>query len=337
MRTLRPLLPLLAALVLVACDSTAEEPVPSGPGTWSEAFDASSFGWLLSVNGTSANDLWAVGGSPDKGRIMRFDGSAWAEQAVGQGVPLLNWVYAFAPDDVMIAGNDGTILRWDGAKLTPMDTPTDQHLWGLWGASPDDVWAVGGRGMKDEDRTVLHWDGKAWTAANIPPLQRPKVSAFYKVWGSSASDVYIVGRNGAVLHWDGAALTELGVGASTDLIGVWGTGPDRVVIVGGRSGGVIARWDGKSWRTEQLPTLPGINGVWMRTPDRFHIAANQGTLVTVDFDTLETTVDAIETEVDFHGIFGDPSGRLVAVGGNFLYATGPWVGAAMERRLGSDE
>lgn len=324
---------LAAIAALPACEEPAAP--PSGPGTWTEAFDASSL-WLLSVSGTSATDLWAVGGQPDQGRIMRFDG-AWWEQPVEGGVPLLNWVHAFAPDDVMIAGNGGTILRWDGATLRPMDTPTDQDLWGLWGATPNDVWAVGGRGMKDEDRTVLRWDGTSWKAVELPPLERPKVSAFYKVWGSSGNDVYIVGRNGAVLHWDGAVIEELGVGASTDLIGVWGTGPDRVVIVGGRAGGVVSRWDGKSWRTEQLPTLPGINGVWMRSPDRFHVAANQGTLASFDFETLTPTVDAIDTEVDFHGLFGDPSGRLWAVGGNFLYAGGPWIGAALERRLGDEE
>lgn len=303
-------------------------------GPWQAAFDTAEVGWLLSASGTAADDVWAVGGTPDAGRVVHYDGAAWTPVPV-EGA-LVNWAHAFSRDDVWFAGAGGRVLRWDGAKITAMDTPTDQDLWGVWGASPDDVWAVGGAGKQDADRTVLRWDGASWSAVDLPPLDRPKVSAFYKVWGSGPDDVWIVGRNGAVLHWDGAALAEVGVGASQDLIAVWGTDRDHVVLVGGRSSGVIARWDGASWRTEQVGTLPGINGVWMRTPERFHIAANQGILATVDFDTLAVRDEALETEVDFHGVFG-VGGDLYAVGGNFLYAGGPWVGDARVRRLGDDE
>lgn len=339
MRSTPSIIALAAALLLAAACDTApsdDDAAPVTPGPWEVAFDTAETGWLLSVSGTAPDDLWAVGGTPDAGRILHTEGAGWTPVPLDAGQGLVNWAHAFARDDVMFAGAGGAVLRWDGAKLAKMPTPTDQDLWGIWGATPDDVWAVGGAGKKEGDRTVLHWDGATWKAADVPPLTRPKVSAFYKVWGSAADDVYIVGRNGAVLHWDGKALTELGVGASQDLIAVWGTSADHVVIVGGRSSGVIARWDGATWRTEQIGTLPGINGVWMRSPERFHIAANQGTLASVDFDTLAVTDEALDTEVDFHGMFG-MAGHLYAVGGNFLYAGGPWLGDARVRRLGDDE
>jgi hypothetical protein len=327
------ILAIAIAMAISACDTESGEGAIDA--TWHMVEDTDT--WYLSVHGVAPDDLWAVGGTPTEGRIRRWDGAKWRDVDPGFDVPLLNWVYAFDADRVVIAGNAGTVLTWDGATFTKQQTPTEQDLWGIWGASPDDVWAVGGKGTKDGDQTVLRFDGAAWTQVTLPDMQRPKVFAFYKVWGSAADDVYIVGRNGAVLHWDGAALTELHVGASQDLISVWGTGKDHVVIVGGRSSGVVVRWDGVEWRHDQIGELPGINGVFLRSPGTIHVAANMGTLASLDFDTLEATVHQEETDVDFHAVFGDSSARLTAVGGNFLYQAGPYEGAVMQRSLSSDE
>ena len=44
---------------------------------------------------------------------------------------------------------------------------------------------------------------------------------------------------------------------------LWGTGPDNIVAVGGRSNGMYAHWNGSEWRSEVLPGEPGLNGVWV--------------------------------------------------------------------------
>jgi hypothetical protein len=318
------------ALALPGCP----EPAP----VWAPAFDATERGWLMNVAAAAADDVWAVGGTPTDGLAMRYDGASWAEVPVPDGVALLNWIMPFAEDRAIAVGNGGAILRWDGAAFTPMESGTTEDLWGVWGASPDDVWAVGGSGFPGSEPTLLHLDGSGWSAVAFPALERANVHAFYKVWGSSASDVWVVGQRGAVLHHDGSAWREELVGASDDLVAVWGTGPDHVVMVGGRSNGIVVTYDGVDFVTTPLAPLPGLNGVWMDGDRVFHVAGIEGTLATIDHATLAWTDDAAPyTRLTYHSITGDPSGRLWAVGGSLMSQMAPFQGLASTRPRSSAE
>jgi len=319
--------------VLVACSS------PSEGTAWTEAFDASQVGWLLDTCGPAPDDLYAVGGTETTAAVMHFDGTSWSPVTLGVAAPLLNWCHAFAKDDVTFVGNGGTVLHFDGASFTAQPTPTTQNLWGVWGASPDDLWSVGGDGLAAGQATLLHWDGATWSSVALPAMQKPNVNQLLKVWGTSASNVYVVGQSGEVMHWDGASWTEELVGASDDLVSLWGTGPDRIVAVGGRSNAIASVWDGSSWKTTTLAPTPGLNGVWMRAPGVAHVVGAYGTLGDLDLATMTlTTVTPPPTMLDFHSIFGDATGRVHAVGGNLAEANpASYQGLAWQRELGSEE
>jgi hypothetical protein len=323
----------LAVLSISLCGCPREAPQT----TWHTAFDASSLGWLLDVSGPAADDLYAVGGAPDAGLARHFDGEAWTAVALPAG-PLLNWTHAFGRDDVRLVGNGGTVLRWDGASFAVQPTPTDQNLWGVWGASPDDVWAVGGNGTFGSEPVILHWDGSGWAKAALPVLQKANVAAFFKVWGASASDVWVVGHHGTVLHWDGAAWTEALVGASDDLISIWGTGPDHVVAVGGRGNGIVSHYDGHAWETHSLAPLPGLNGVFLRTPGVVHVVGILGTIARLDGQTF-AVLDQYQADkqLDLHAVFADDGGHLTAVGGSFASIQPPYRGIALTRDLLPEE
>ena len=181
---------------------------------WQPAFDATEVGWLLNVWGPAGDDLYAVGGAPDTGVVMHYDGTEWSEVDTGLDVPLLNWIHGFGPDSIGMVGNEGTVIHWDGSAWTrqELETPTDQDLWGVWGAAPDDLWAVGGNGRAEGQATILRYDGTTWRTVPVPDLERSNVWAFFKVWGTGADDVWIVGQRGAVLQWNGTDFTEHLVG-----------------------------------------------------------------------------------------------------------------------------
>ena len=303
---------------------------------WEEAFDATDTGWLLSVWGPAPDDLYAVGGTPDEGTVVHFDGASWAPLDLGVETPLLNWSFGFGASDVFVVGNEGTILHYDGAAWTQQTTPTTENLWGIWGASPSDVYAVGGSGRVGSVATLLHYDGSAWSDVELPELERT-TRAFFKIWGSGPDDIVVVGQSGILLRWDGTVWNEIGVGTSEDLIAVWGTGPDRIAVVGGRSNGIVVTWDGTEWHMERLSPLLGLNGVWMRDPDVIHVVGIDGTLARVDFRTRVYREDLTDVRIDFHAIFGDSSGRVTTVGGNFASTSGPYEGIAYTRLLRSDE
>jgi hypothetical protein len=331
---LRLALALVASLA--ACGEAGVPHPPETPPAWRPAFDASATGWLLDVWGTSPTDLYAAGGRPDRGLVMHSDGTSWTAVPLGLDVPLLNWIHGFGPGDITIVGNSGTVIHWDGSRWGRQETPTRQDLWGVWGASPDDLWAVGGSGLSAGDATLLHFDGRGWSAVRPPPLQRANVFAFYKVWGTASDNAYVVGQRGAVLHWNGGSWSEELAGASDDLISLWGTGPDHIVAVGGRGNGVASVWDGVAWTTRSLAPEPGLNGIWFDDDRVAHLAGNGGALVRLDLETFATQDEPSGTTLDVHSIFG-LGGVLTAVGGSLTSERGPYLGVALTRPKGGDE
>lgn len=307
-------LALVAALLVAIAACGNGETAP--PTEWEVAHTSTH--WWMSAYVAPDGEQWIVGGTTDEGAILRSGGDGFTEVDHDSAVGLLNWVHGLPNGDLVMVGNDGAVLRGDGVTWTVDDPVTDQDLWGVWGATSDDIWAVGGDDAGGR-ATVLHDTGRGFEEVAIPELQRPGVDVFFKVWGSAPDDVYMVGQNGAVLHWNGTRLEEQLVGVSLDLIGIWGTGPDRVVAVGGRTNGAAAVWDGTEWRNPDLGRFPGINGVWLEG-DTAYIVGDRGVTGTIDLITLETTLSYVETPVSIHAVAG--AGKtLIAVGGDF--STGP--------------
>ncbi|MBX3215812.1 MAG: hypothetical protein KF850_27485 [Labilithrix sp.] len=116
-----------------------------GDFVWT-AVDSAATVILRGVWGSSASDVWTVGGS---GTIRHFgkDATAWAV-VEAPTTANLNAVWGSGPNDVWVVGDHGTILHWDGKAWTESVAalPLRQrkpHLYGIWGSGPDDVWIVG--------------------------------------------------------------------------------------------------------------------------------------------------------------------------------------------------
>ena len=135
------------------------------------------------------------------------------------------WIVGGEPD------LSGVVLRRDPGGAWQDVTPagTASALFKVWGAADDDVWICGQEGK------LLHWDGGALSAIdtglgrNVP---------LFTVAGSGAGDVYAVGGlgNAVVLHYDGAAWTQLGdalFAALPGLSGVAVDGDGTAILVGG--------------------------------------------------------------------------------------------------------
>lgn len=322
-------LPLVCSLMAVGCS-----PGPDSP-TWERAFDADEAGWLMTVAGQSGGPVWAGGGEPDDGTIRRRSGGGWTEVELPGEAPRVNWIHVFEEGPVVAATRNGGVLWRRDGSWEWTTTPTDQNLWGVWGSSPDDVWAVGGDARDASQRAILRYDGEQWRELSSPDLSASGVGAFFKVWGTGPDHVFIVGQNGTVLHWDGESLQEEQVDTELDLISLWGAGPESVTAVGGRANGVLAHWDGSSWTTHSLAPLAGMNGIWVRDETTAWIAGARGTVARVDptADSPDPEATRVGTRRDFHAINGVSSLGLFAVGGNLKERDGPYRGTAYRREL----
>jgi hypothetical protein len=61
-----------------------------------------------------------------------------------------------------------------------------------------------------------------WTMNLIKPVE------LYGIWGSGANDVWAVGAQNNIVHYDGAAWTNVVSGANGSLSAIWGSGPNDV-------------------------------------------------------------------------------------------------------------
>ena len=113
---------------------------------------------------------------------------------------------------------------------------------------------------------------------------------------------------------------------------LWGSGPDHIVVVGGRSIGVVGVYDGNDWTTEtRAGELAGLNGVFVTPSGESHIVGLLGAAATIDPNGIDIAIESTPTVVTLHAVWGDGAGRVYAVGGRSRVE--PFTGVALVRTL----
>ena len=145
-------------------------------------------GFYFAVSGSSARDVWAVGGilpknlDVERPLTLHFDGKTW------QSVP------------------------------APMPPGTKYALFdGVVSLSPTDAWAVGGSSKTGLYQNLIeHWNGKAWSIVPSPNAPGRQTQDLIGVSGSASNDVWAVGDGGVgrpiAMHWDGMTWRLVDVG-----------------------------------------------------------------------------------------------------------------------------
>jgi hypothetical protein len=111
------------------------------------------------VFGIAPDDLWITGSYTYSGYMSggggpawsHWDGSAWTVGDISR-VPFAtsgDGVWRSGPGSLWMV-DGGTVQRLDGATITRTYTGASGSIRGIWGSSPDDLWAVGDKG------TILH-------------------------------------------------------------------------------------------------------------------------------------------------------------------------------------
>jgi hypothetical protein len=268
-------------------------------------------------------------GVPGAGAVaLHGVGDAWTAVPIDRPETLW-WVFGQPGPalDVWMVGEQGLAAHWDGLTVTTLPAVTTATLFGVWGASPDDVWFVGGvPNSATPDDVVLHWDGQSLTAATGIPTRN---AALFKVWGAAANDVWIVGEHGTILHYDGQVWTDDSppAAAATNLLTVHGCAANDVYAVGGQK--LWHRDDGGWTQLAEPPLQAGANGVACGASGVL-IVGNGGLKWRFDRATSTWHDEQLQTpwNTDFHGALVGSDGRDLAVGGSFNApaSAGPRIG-----------
>jgi hypothetical protein len=311
------------ALVVMAAGGASSGCSDEMPPTFQwQAVQSDLPGALLSIWGTSATDVYTVGADANDGtgpQALHFDGTRWTRIDTGAGRGSLWWVQGVSATQVYMVGSEGTVLRYDPTRgttehmTTPSRAPT---LFGVWGATPSDVWAVGGS-TDGNTGALWHYDGTAWTAQAAPGGLNDR-TIWYKVYGSAANDVSVCGTNGALLHWDGTAWSQQAVpeAGRGPLFTVHGRAGQRFAV-GGNVSGIVLESDSATapWRAVSVETAPRLSGVFVPESGSALAVGNGGALFQRRGGSWRQVARPPRTQLDFHAVWVDPTGAVWTVGG----------------------
>jgi len=138
-------------------------------------------GRLLSVWGSSATDVYAVG----PGIMHHFDGIEWSTTYP----PVSKGIWGSDSANVYILGSQA-LLHYDGTTWSQMDPEhysiACEDIWGIG----EDVYIVFSYG------SMLHYDGSNWEFSKITTGP-----ALYAIWGTGPEDIFTAGESGAIFHY----------------------------------------------------------------------------------------------------------------------------------------
>lgn len=276
----------------IKCDMWAVGHIPAAgcgskhypeAGAWANVLnglEATADHWLADVAGVDVTDYWAVGyetdqGTPSAGLLMHWTGAAWAEEVV----------------------------------------ESDPPLYGDWGFSTSDYWAVGGL-LTGE---IWHYNGIVWAQAlDIGPDDR----TFRCVHGWLPTDTYAAGDEGLIYWWNGAVWAPDPNQIETDhLYGVWSANPVDIWVVGGSAGlnpgqswwgasggtGAIYRKIGAVWTLQVIPPqTPCLRACWGFATNDTWAVGDQGTILHWDGFVWTAIPEPAELQgnYDYRGVFG---------------------------------
>lgn len=319
MRTSTRFLFLLAlGAALLGCPTPAEAP-------WQIVTEGQSSA-LLSISGSSASDVFAVGADHGSGPlVLHYDGTSWTSLDAGVRSVDLWWVHSLGPNQALMGGARGAILRYDAGTFTRMATPgyANQTVFGIWARSSTEAWAVGA--VSGRSGFIWRWDGTAWTELSLPrDLQldaQGEVPGLFKVWGDD-DEVWVVGNAGAILHsTDGTTFEVVPSGTTDRLFTVAGNG-DLLCAVGGASTGRLLELTGPTAPVnDRTPALSGLlQGIAVRGTSAWASGA-AGTVFERQNGAWTEIDHGLPIDVaSLHAIWIDPDGGIWAVGGGVLSA-----------------
>ena len=316
------------------------------------------------IRSDSYEDLWSVWGAPGAGAfspgrpesargpqvfvvgnrktVVRVEGDAAKESVVGRGN--FRDVWGFSQRNPAVeawaVGTRGEVIHFNGRTWRNETTNCLVDLFGVAGASPRELWAVGDGGTLLQRRGGRTWSKVAGgllqnlVALSLGPgagegtalgrqgmlLQRsragtwrqsgslPLLGEYRDMWSNGARSV-AVGERGLMVVREGKKKWErLPTVTAEDLNAVWGS--DGGVVAVGTRGTIVSRQDDTIVR-EQAPTGLDLRDVW-GDGSRLYAVGNRGVVLRhkgEQWTALDTGVLS-----DLHAIWGLPGGKVFAVG-----------------------
>ena len=244
-----------------------------------------------------------------KAETVQAASDAWEWQGPLSEGKHIYGIWGSSASDIFAVGQSGVILHYDGSDWATMDSGTSTDLFGIWGTSASDVFVVG------NTATILHYNGSGWSAVASGLPQSSEYNLFC-IWGSSSTDIYAGSSGGKIIHYDGSDWTSGGTGIGGIILDIWGTSATDVFATS--SWGNILHYNGTDWSEMDSPLTPGSNqnlyGVWgSSSSDVFAVGRNSVALHYDGTGWTQMDTSAI-SNIILQSVWGSGSGDVFAVG-----------------------
>ncbi|NOZ01881.1 MAG: hypothetical protein GXP54_08340 [Deltaproteobacteria bacterium] len=154
--------------------------------------------------------------------MFRLDGSTWSVVKTGVKLDVFG-MWGTSGSDLFAVGQDGAVLYFDGFGFTQQPVSgVTETLRAVGGSGPTDAWAVGDKG------TVLHFSQTGWERVDVAVAAN---KALKGVACNAADDCFAVAW-GFAMHWDGIEWSAVPGVPGKELDAVVGTGPGTAIAVG---------------------------------------------------------------------------------------------------------
>lgn len=200
-----------------------------------------SSAWMVSGNlvvGASAYSIFP---------LYRYDGTSWTGMA---GKHYLNSIGASSRDNLMVVGDGGFIMRYNGTNWTPsvVEGATTEYFGSVY---VSDTWALAASTDK-----IFRYDGSAWSRSTIPGG-----SDFSDLWGTGDL-AFAVGNDVILSSSDSGQSWQQDIipNASPMLSGIWGAGTKEPFLAAGHL------WDGSRYHATLLSRQPDGSWTAMNSP-----------------------------------------------------------------------
>jgi hypothetical protein len=269
-----------------------------------ELFTTAPAGDIRAIWG-SEEVLYAVG---DGGAILQRQGTTWTPMK-SPTTKNLRAIFGNGDGDIYAAGEEGTMIHWDGAAWEEVETSleldlSDLSLNGIWGAEGQ-FYVVGDKG------TILHYFEGKWKADDSLSSYN-----FGSIWGVSLTDIYVGAAGGTVLRKIGGAWSSQQVTQGSITVNGLHALSSKSIFGGGTGGGIIlhdtAGWTPKLSNDAYERTL---YDVWAYDEENVWMVGEDGALIHLEatkWNTAEIAGPFFKNH-SFFGLWGrEDSGNLEA-------------------------
>jgi hypothetical protein len=192
--------------------------------------DSGTTATLFGVWAFAADDVWAVGGTPEGGSakpndvVLRYDGKIWrSEDLPGDPRGLAHYkVWGPKEGELYVVGEGGAIWHLEGGVWADESGAATGTLFTVWGCSATEIYAVGGF-----DVLTSKGDG-TWSAVTV------ELTNAMNGISCAGDEVVIVGNGGAKQRRVGGAwIDDFIADPHQDLHAAWTPGGGEAWAVGG--------------------------------------------------------------------------------------------------------